>query len=218
MSEEQINPNEITETDESKESSSEGTLLNPAQEESQPEKGARKPETDESKKDSAIKTNEGAKESKKEVEIPENYELKAPEGMELDSEALKEFTPVAKELKLTNEQAQKLADIYGRRAKAFETQQKEAYSQQVKKWIEEVNHDKEIGGDNLGATQASCKRALAEFDRDEEFINLMEQTGLGNHPAVLRFVNRVGLSVKEDQGANGKKANASKDINKVLYG
>ncbi len=40
------------------------------------------------------------------------YEFQAAEGVELDTEALKEFEPVARELNLTNEQAQKLVDAY----------------------------------------------------------------------------------------------------------
>jgi len=43
---------------------------------------------------------------------PEKYEFQLPDGMELDQEALAEFDPIARELNLNNEQAQKLASIY----------------------------------------------------------------------------------------------------------
>ncbi|MGK3508138.1 exodeoxyribonuclease VII large subunit, partial [Escherichia coli] len=44
--------------------------------------------------------------------LQQKYEFQAAEGVELDTEALKEFEPVARELNLTNEQAQKLVDAY----------------------------------------------------------------------------------------------------------
>lgn len=43
---------------------------------------------------------------------PEKYAFTAPEGQELDTSALAQFEPVARELNLTQEQAQKLVDVY----------------------------------------------------------------------------------------------------------
>ncbi|ECV7263739.1 TPA: peptidase, partial [Salmonella enterica subsp. enterica serovar Strathcona] len=42
---------------------------------------------------------------------PEKYAFTAPEGQELDTSALAQFEPVARELNLTQEQAQKLVDV-----------------------------------------------------------------------------------------------------------
>ncbi|MCV5473515.1 peptidase, partial [Escherichia coli] len=52
------------------------------------------------------------KEGDKPEGAPEKYEFQAAEGVELDADALKDFEPVARELNLTNEQAQKLVDAY----------------------------------------------------------------------------------------------------------
>ncbi len=52
--------------------------------------------------------------NKSDVGAPEKYEFKAPEeGQELDKGALEVFEPIARELNLNNEQAQKLVDVYG---------------------------------------------------------------------------------------------------------
>lgn len=154
-----------------------------------------------------------------ETVVPEKYDIKVPEGMSIDAEALEQFTPIAKELKLSNEQAQRLADIYAARQDTSLKAQREAYTKTVEGWIKEVKADKEIGGTNLPITQATCKKALTTYDPDGEFMKLMDASGFGNHPAVLRFVNRVGKSVKEDQGVKAKaSAPKERDINKILYG
>lgn len=57
---------------------------------------------------------------------PEKYEFQAAEGVELDTEALKEFEPVARELNLTNEQAQKLVDAYPKILAGVQQRQAEA--------------------------------------------------------------------------------------------
>lgn len=181
------------------------------------------PETEQ--KEGTQKLEEGKAQEQKESSepaesvVPEKYDIKVPEGMSMDTEALERFTPLAKELKLSNDQAQKLADIYAERQEAAFKAQREAYAKTVEGWIKEVKADKEIGGTNLPVTQATCKKALSAYDPDGEFMKLMDESGFGNHPAVLRFVNRVGKSVKEDQGVQAKaSAPKERDINKILYG
>jgi transcription antitermination factor NusG len=62
---------------------------------------------------------------------PEKYEFKAGEGVELDTEALKDFEPVARDLNLTNEQAQKLVDAYPKILAGVQQRQAEAWQAQT---------------------------------------------------------------------------------------
>ena len=188
------------------------SLLGGAGDDEEKNEGTQKEEADKS-------AGEKDKSQTEETVVPEKYDIKVPEGMSLDTQALEKFTPIAKELKLSNEQAQKLADIYAERQDAAVKAQREAYQQTVEGWKKESKADKEIGGTNLPVTQATCRKALNVFDPDGEFSKLMDESGFGNHPAVLRFVNRVGKSVKEDQGVRAKSsAPQERDINKILYG
>ncbi len=57
---------------------------------------------------------------------PEKYEFTVGEGVELDTEALKDFEPVARDLNLTNEQAQKLVDAYPKILAGVQQRQAEA--------------------------------------------------------------------------------------------
>lgn len=124
---------------------------------------------------------------------PEKYEFTPPEGQELDANALAVFEPIAKELGLSQEQAQKLVDIYPQ----IQQQQAEAWSKQVSDWGEQVKADKEIGGDKFNASVGAAQRALDQFGNPElrEYLNA---SGLGNHPALVRFCAKVGKAMAED--------------------
>ncbi|EMM3172380.1 peptidase [Serratia marcescens] len=132
-------------------------------------------------------------EKDKKPEAPEKYEFTPPEGQELDANALAVFEPVAKELGLSQEQAQKLVDIYPQ----IQQQQAEAWSKQVSDWGEQVKADKEIGGDKFNASVGAAQRALDQFGNPElrEYLNA---SGLGNHPALVRFCAKVGKAMAED--------------------
>jgi len=132
-------------------------------------------------------------ENEKKPAAPEKYEFTPPEGQELDANALAVFEPIAKELGLSQEQAQKLVDIYPQ----IQQQQAEAWSKQVADWGEQVKADKEIGGDKFNASVGAAQRALDQFGNTElrEYLNA---SGLGNHPALVRFCAKVGKAMAED--------------------
>ncbi|HGM6654497.1 MULTISPECIES: peptidase [Serratia] len=132
-------------------------------------------------------------EKDKKPTAPEKYEFTPPEGQELDANALAVFEPIAKELGLSQEQAQKLVDIYPQ----IQQQQAEAWSKQVSDWGEQVKADKEIGGDKFNASVGAAQRALDQFGNPElrEYLNA---SGLGNHPALVRFCAKVGKAMAED--------------------
>ena len=107
---------------------------NPAGEEKPgTEKTAEELAAEKAEKDTADKA-----EKDKKPAAPEKYEFAAPEGQALDANALAVFEPIAKELGLTQEQAQKLVDIYPQ----IQQQQAEAWSKQVADWGEQVKADK----------------------------------------------------------------------------
>ena len=139
------------------------------------------------------KADKEAAEKDKKPAAPEKYEFTPPEGQELDANALAVFEPIAKELGLSQEQAQKLVDIYPQ----IQQQQAEAWSKQVSDWGEQVKADKEIGGDKFNASVGAAQRALDQFGNPElrEYLNA---SGLGNHPALVRFCAKVGKAMAED--------------------
>ncbi|HHE1859533.1 TPA: peptidase, partial [Salmonella enterica subsp. enterica serovar Strathcona] len=82
---------------------------------------------------------------------PEKYAFTAPEGQELDTSALAQFEPVARELNLTQEQAQKLVDVYPKVLAGVQQQQAESWQKQTEDWAAAVKADKDMGGDKLAS-------------------------------------------------------------------
>lgn len=154
---------------------------------------------------------------------PIEYDLKAPEGMQLDAEALDEFKGIAKELGLENESAQKLTDLGTKLAAKWEAKQVEAIQAAQAEWAEQSKTDKRFGGDALQENLGIAKKALDTF-ATPELKQLLDKSGLGNHPEVINAFYNVGKAISEDRFVNGGKApsNANQPLMKraanVLYG
>lgn len=180
-----------------------------------PENGADPEKPEESKA-----PDDGKQEEKKEDDkpdgAPEKYEFTAAEGVDLDTEALKDFEPVARELNLTNEQAQKLVDAYPKILEGVQQRQAEAWQAQTEEWAATVKADKEIGGDKLTANLSVAQRALDTFGTPElkEYLN---GTGLGNHPELVKAFIKVGKAMSEDGMVTGKES-GQRSAAEVLYG
>jgi hypothetical protein len=127
---------------------------------------------------------------------PEKYEFQAGEGVELDTEALKDFEPVARDLNLTNEQAQKLVDAYPKILAGVQQRQAEAWQAQTEQWAADVKADKEIGGDKLTANLSAAQRTGTI--RHPELKEYLDSTGLGNHPGWLKRFVKIGKAMSED--------------------
>ncbi|HGW4611446.1 peptidase [Enterobacter chengduensis] len=147
---------------------------------------------------------------------PEKYEFQAGEGVELDTEALKDFEPVARDLNLTNEQAQKLVDAYPKILAGVQQRQAEAWQKQTEGWAETVKADKEIGGDKLTANLSAAQRALDLFGTPE-LKTYLNDTGLGNHPDLVKAFVKIGKAMSEDGMVDGSNQ-GQRSAAEVLYG
>lgn len=159
---------------------------------------------------------------------PEKYELKAPEGFEqIDPALMESFEPVARELGLTNEAAQKLVETQMPKVVERITEQhREAWGKQLETWVSDVKADKEIGGEQHAATLQTANRALTKF-ATPELLSLLDYPsetnpkglGLGNHPELVRVFARIGKAMAEDTLANGNGApGAKKDAAEIMFG
>lgn len=134
----------------------------------------------------------------------------------MDTEALKEFEPVARELNLTNEQAQKLVDTYPKILAGVQQRQAEAWQKTTEQWAADVKADKEIGGDKLISNLSAAQRALDQFGTPElkEYLNT---TGLGNHPDLVKTFVKIGKAMSEDGMVTGGNE-GQRSAAEVLYG
>lgn len=143
--------------------------------------------------------------------VPEKYEIKFGEEA-ADPAAVEAFTPIAKELGLTNDQAQKLATFHAEQVTASQAKvaaaQTDVWNNQLNTWRAEARADKEYGhlagGKTFDENAALIAKGLATFGTPELNKALIDY-GMGNHPEVARYFYRVGKAVSEDTirvGAN----------------
>jgi len=147
-----------------------------------------------------------------EPQIPESYEFQMPEGVEIDQDAVQEFSGLAKELKLDQANAQKVADI----AVKMMAKQTEQHQNLVTSWTEQTKADKEFGGDRLNENLAVAKKALDAFGTPE-LRDVLNMTGLGNHPEVIRAFYRAGKAISEDRFISGSPKGAEVDPARRLF-
>jgi hypothetical protein len=156
-------------------------------------------------------------EDKKPAGAPEQYEdFTAPDGVTLDAEVTGEFKGLAKELGLTQEQAQKVADFGPKMLQRWQAKQAEALAETSAKWATETRADKDIGGDKLNENLATAKKALDAFG-SPAIKTLLHESGLGNHPEVIRLLVNAGKAISEDRMVPGAKAAAEVSIEQRLY-
>ncbi|RZN40403.1 peptidase [Escherichia sp. E2593] len=158
---------------------------------------------------------DGKKDDKPEG-APDKYDFKTAEGVELDTAALADFEPVARELNLSNEQAQKLVDAYPKILAGVQQRQTEAWQKQTEDWAAEVKADKEIGGDKLTSNLSLAQRALDTFG-PPGLKDYLSSTGLGNHPDLVRAFVKIGATMTEDNMVTGKET-GQRSAAEVLYG
>jgi hypothetical protein len=137
-------------------------------------------------------------------DVPETYTIAAPEGTVLDETAMGIFDPVFRKLGLTDAGAQELVNaapalidhIAGQAAQ----QQMDAIVNTRKEWAQAAMADPEIGGKNL---ERSKQLAASVFDRyglkaDGPFRTILNDSGLANHPDMIRVFAKIGADMAED--------------------
>lgn len=144
---------------------------------------------------------------------PDKYEFKPAEGRNFDNEVITSFSEIAKELNLTQDGAQKMLDKVGGKMAERQAQQ---IASIVQGWADASTADKEFGGENLNANLSVAKKALDAFGTPQ-LRTLLNESGLGNHPELIRFFYRAGKAISEDQyvvtgGTSGSNKPVTRDF------
>lgn len=159
------------------------------------------------------KSKEGEKKEEAEQGAPEQYEeFQAPEGMSYDDQVIGAFKDVAKELNLSQKQAQHLLDKCAPVIAQRQIEQIKAVSDQ---WVERTKADKEIGGTNWTRAASDIARVRDRFGvnadgKMDPDIQEFMQTPIGNHPGLLKLLARVGRAFGEGDFPRGDVAKDGK--------
>lgn len=158
-----------------------------------------------------------------------------PEGFSTEGEQVKKFTDLLSDLEvngkadhaLLQEFGQKAVDMYTTEVKtAVENLQKlynDTWTRTKLDWKESFLKDPEIGGNRFQTSVDSANSFIRMHggteDQQAEFRNLMNTTGIGNHPAMIRLLAKAGTAMSEGTPlAASKPVAPPKSKTSTLYG
>jgi hypothetical protein len=144
-------------------------------------------------------------EPEKKQTAPESYDLKAPEGFEVNADVTAAYAGVAKEAGLSQEAAQTL---FEKMAPVIASQNESLLEVAAQGWKDAQKTDKEFGGDKLDENLAVAKKAMDAF-ATPELAALLETSRLGEHPDMIRLFYRVGKQLSEDRIVTGSRASGN---------
>lgn len=136
-----------------------------------------------------------------------------PEGTKLDAEALEKIAPTAKALNLSNAGLAKIAleglpivtkqvtdgvigEVVRQRAE-WEADTRRAIVGGKDAEGADVRPDPVFGGKGYDDVLSTSAKALDRFG-GADFRDFLKSTGLGNHPAMVRFAYQAGALISED--------------------
>lgn len=145
-----------------------------------------------------------------------------PEGVSLEADQMGRFTEELGKLELAGKVSHELVQKFGqdlvnlhveqvgRAVDAIRQQQIEAWSSTNQRWQDEVKSDPAIGGNRLDTAMQVCGSVIEEFggtrdpksgeinkDEVKALREALVATGAGNHPAIVKFVHRIGEALGE---------------------
>ena len=159
--------------------------------------------TDEEKA-AETKAKEDAEAAAKAAHAPDEYaDFKMPKDAPVDEQLLNDFKPLAKELDLPQDKAQKLIDLYAEKVAPLMIQrQQDQWQKTQKQWVETAKADKEIGGDKWDSTVESAMRAVNTIGTPE-LKEVFNTYGLGNHHELIRAFARIAPLLGEAKRIDG---------------
>ena len=134
--------------------------------------------------------------------IPDTYDITTSTGEQLSGEDLDKLNQVCKKAGITQKQAQMLFSAYENDAFNFNQQLQRSYNQQLQSWRDAVMNDRELGQENIEKTKANIKNVIGRFG-SSELSDFLNKSGLGYNPDFVRFVNKVGSLISNDNNFIG---------------
>lgn len=121
-------------------------------------------------------------------------EVKLPDGVEPDPKLMEALQGAAKD----SASAQALVDAFVEYQAAAEAKVKAQWEATQKAWADQLRADPDMGGARYDASVAAAEKAMLRF-ADADLRQLLQDTGLRNHPSMFRLMVRVGQALSEDR-------------------
>jgi hypothetical protein len=139
-----------------------------------------------------------------------------PDGVAIDEATLGEARELFAGAKLPQDTAQAFVDFYAGKIRAVAEEPHRVWEETQQQWVREISRDQEIGGSRLKATIEAAGKAIDRFGSPglREVLNF---TGAGNHPEVVRFFARIGRAISEDQPVPAARARVARSAAEMLF-
>jgi len=155
----------------------------------------------------------------KSKEQNQQVEITKPENCLLSDEHLEGVKAFAKEHKIDNATAQKILERENALAAEVEKALLGRQEQEITQWAKDVESDKELGGEKFKESCEFSRRALKAFGGDG-IAQILNETGYGNHPEVVRLLSRIGRAMGDDKLIKGGNDLTPKEkpLEEIFYG
>jgi hypothetical protein len=127
------------------------------------------------------------------AEAVPTYNIEAPEGYDKDG-----FIKFATEHKLDPKVAQNLIEREVTSINATFEKAAAEHKAEVAKWKQQLETDKEFGGDAFKGNSALVATFVKKF-ASPDVVKLFNDTGLGNHPALVKMFHKMAQATSSDK-------------------
>lgn len=153
------------------------------------------------------------------TQAPINYDVTLPEGYFLSDDMRAQFTKVAQECGLSNDAANKLINLHVQQMEAAAREQASGIADKAADFERLSRQDSEIGGAHFETSLKTAKAALNQFGT-AALADVLNQSGLGNHPEMIRLFARIGKAMGEGHYAGSKETVTERPRTRaeIMYG
>jgi hypothetical protein len=153
-----------------------------------------------------------------------SFDLTVPDGFEISDQGKTDFAKWINELGIPKDKHQAILDKHLTELSSSMGGSREQIDAMHQGWAKESMNDKEFGGSNLNENIAGARKTMNSFSQPAtdaegkavlhqegtmkgqqmtEIELLLNQTGMGNHPAMIRVFHRVKQVLSEDHFVRG---------------
>ena len=128
---------------------------------------------------------------------PVEYNFKFPDGIKVEDTEVAKLKELSKELKLSNEQAQKFVDFTVSQVKFFGEKAEQNFKTMREGWAKQTKEtytEEQIGNAGKVAKEIGGK----------DFMELLETTGLADNPLMVGFLEKMSVNYRNDKTVVGK--------------
>lgn len=147
---------------------------------------------------------------------PQYADFTMADGVTIDAPLLADVKALAGSLKLDQAGAQSVVDLGAKLVKTFGERQSAELKAEVARWGEATKTDPEIGGAKFNESLALANKVLGTFGSDE-LKSMLKESGLSQHPELVRLLTKVGAVISEDKFIPAPKPNGSRDPNDYSF-